>query len=125
MGLIKVENIRVFAHHGCLKEETSIGSDYLVTITVEADLNKSATSDALEDTVDYVFLNAVVRQEMAKPTKLLEAVAKRIIERIFLESELVTWAEVAVSKVNPPIGGDVEKVTIVLNQKRKKASKSV
>ena len=27
MGIIKVENIRVFANHGCLKEETAIGSD--------------------------------------------------------------------------------------------------
>ena len=48
MGIIKVENIRVFAHHGCLKEETKIGSDYRVDLKVKADLQKSAKTDELK-----------------------------------------------------------------------------
>lgn len=123
MGIIKVENIRVFAHHGCLKEETAIGSDYRVDLEVKANLQTSATSDELSDTVDYVFLNKVVREEMALPSKLLETVAKRILNRIFSEDNLVTKATVSVSKVNPPIGGDVEMVTIKLSEKRKTNSK--
>ncbi|MDX1270250.1 dihydroneopterin aldolase [Bizionia paragorgiae] len=119
MGIIKVENIRVFANHGCLKEETKIGSDYRVDLKVKADLQKSAQSDALKDTVDYVLLNRIVVEEMAKPSALLENVAKRIINRIFSEEQLVTVATVAVSKVNPPIGGDVEMVTIEMSEKRK------
>lgn len=120
MGVIKVENIRVFANHGCLKEETAIGSDYRVDIVVNADLSKSAETDDLGDTVDYVFLNKVVREEMAKPSKLLETVAQRIIDRILNEDKLVTKVTVAVSKINPPIGGDVKMVTIKLSEKRKK-----
>ncbi len=69
MGIIKVENIRVFAHHGCLQEETKIGSDYRVDVKVTADLKTSASSDDLKDTIDYVFLDAVVREEMALPTQ--------------------------------------------------------
>ena len=83
MGIIKLENIRVTAYHGCLKEETAIGSDYKVDLKVKADLQKSTTSDKLEDTVDYVFLNKVVVEEMATPSALLEHVAKRILDRIF------------------------------------------
>ncbi|WP_299121293.1 dihydroneopterin aldolase [uncultured Winogradskyella sp.] len=120
MGVIKVENIRMFAHHGCLKEETAIGSDYRVDLEVKADLSSSAESDNLNDTVDYVFLNKVVREEMLKPSKLLETVAQRILNRIFNEDKLVSKAIVAVSKINPPIGGDVEMVTIKISQKRKK-----
>ncbi|MCT4628723.1 dihydroneopterin aldolase [Winogradskyella sp.] len=120
MGIIKVENIRVFANHGCLKEETAIGSDYRVDIEVKANLKTSAKTDALEDTVDYVFLNKVVREEMAKPSKLLETVAQRILDRFFNESSLISKATVCVSKINPPIGGDVEMVTIKLSKKRKK-----
>ena len=37
MGIIKVTNIRVYAYHGCLKEESVIGSDYSVDVTVEAE----------------------------------------------------------------------------------------
>lgn len=123
MGIIKVENIRVYAHHGCLKEETAIGSDYRVDLKVKADLQKSASSDKLQDTVDYVFLNKIVVEEMAKPSALLEHVAKRILDRIFTEDKLVTIATVAVSKINPPIGGDVEMVTIEITEKRKVGSK--
>lgn len=120
MGIIKVENIRVYANHGCLKEETIIGSDYRVDVEVKANLKQSSNSDALEDTVDYVFLNNVVREEMAKPSKLLETVAQRILNRFFDEDKLISKATVSVSKINPPIGGDVEMVTIQLSQKRKK-----
>ena len=119
MGIIKVENIRVYAYHGCLKEETKIGSDYRVDVKVKADLQKSVTTDDLNDTVDYVLLNKIVVEEMAIPSALLEHVAKRILDRIFTEDKLVTLATVAVSKINPPISGDVEMVTIELNQKRK------
>ena len=38
MGIIKIENIRVFAHHGCLREETKIGSDYRVDLEIKANL---------------------------------------------------------------------------------------
>ena len=120
MGIIKVENIRIYANHGCLKEETIIGSDYRVDVRVKANLKPSSNSDSLEDTVDYVFLNKVVREEMAIPSKLLETVAQRIINRFFAEDKLITKATVSVSKINPPIGGDVEMVTIQLSQKRKK-----
>ncbi len=120
MGIIKVENIRVFAHHGCLKEETKIGSDYRVDLVVKGNLQKSAETDLLSDTIDYVFLNRIVREEMLKPSYLLETVAKRILKRIFKEDKIVDKATVSVSKLNPPIGGDVEMVTIKMTEKRKK-----
>ncbi|MEO8934286.1 MAG: dihydroneopterin aldolase [Xanthomarina sp.] len=120
MGIIKVENIRVFAHHGCLKEETIIGCDYRVDLEIKARLKKSAKTDALNDTVDYVFLNRIVKEEMLIASKLLETVAKRILDRIFKEDKLVKKASISVSKLNPPIGGDVEMVTIKMTEKRKK-----
>lgn len=120
MGIIKVENIRIYANHGCLKEETAIGSDYKVDLEVKVNLKPSSISDELKDTVDYVFLNKVVREEMSKPSKLLETVAQRILTRFFNEDKMIAKATVSVSKINPPIGGDVEMVTIKLSQKRKK-----
>ena len=120
MGTIKVENIRVYAYHGCLKEETVIGSDYRVDLQVKADLKKSSETDVLADTVDYVLLNKIVKEEMAIPAKLLEVVAKSILNRIFKEDALVMKATISVSKLNPPIGGDVEMVTIKMTERRKK-----
>ncbi|NER18892.1 dihydroneopterin aldolase [Spongiivirga citrea] len=118
MGVIEVTNIKVYAYHGCLVEEGKIGSDYRVDLEVEADLSTSAQSDNLKDTVDYVLLNQIVKDEMAIRSKLLEEVANRILVRILNESDLVKKATVWVSKINPPIGGNVEKVTIKMTKKR-------
>jgi len=118
MGLIKVKNIRLYAYHGCLDEEGKIGSEYRVDLFVKADLSKSAKSDNLSDTVDYVHLNKIVKEEMSVRTKLLETVADKILTRILNEILIVKNASVEVSKVNPPIGGNVAMVTIKMKKSR-------
>ena len=72
----------------------------------------------MSDTVDYVQINHIVKDEMKIPSKLLEHVAKRIMDRIFNDIKSVSKCNVSVSKINPPIGGDVEMVTVVLSTKR-------
>ena len=118
MGIIRLKNIRVFTNHGCLVEEAKIGSDYRVDLEIKADLRTSAETDELADTVDYVHLNKIVKEEMAIRSKLLEHVARRIIVRIFDELPMVSTILIEVSKINPPIGGDVEQVTIVMEEYR-------
>jgi dihydroneopterin aldolase len=118
MGTIKLQNIRTFSFHGCLEEEGRIGSDYRVDLDIKTDLRKSSISDELKDTVDYVLLNQIVIEEMAIRSKLLEHVGHRIVTRIFKEIPSVSRIVVAVSKLNPPIGGDVEAVTIEMEEYR-------
>lgn len=115
MGEIKVENIRIYAYHGCLDEERIIGSDYIVNVSVRANLDKASETDVLSDTVDYVHINRIVKEEMKIPSNLLEHIAKRIAKRIFKEIYIVKETNIEVSKINPPIGGDVEKVSVKLN----------
>tara|TARA_B100000795_G_C22518099_1_gene330294 strand:- start:132 stop:488 length:357 start_codon:yes stop_codon:yes gene_type:complete len=118
MGIIQVNNIKLYAFHGCLDEEAKIGSDYRVDIEVKADLKKSAKTDELIDTVDYVHLNHIVKEEMAIRSKLLEEVAQRILDRFFKELRMIRKAKVSVAKINPPIGGNVQEVVIILTKKR-------
>jgi dihydroneopterin aldolase len=119
LGTIHLKNIRTFSYHGCLVEESKIGSDYLVDLKIKADLKKSSETDNLADTVDYVHLNRIVKEEMAIRAQLLENVAQRIIDRVFKEITMVTYIKVAVSKCNPPISGDVEQVSVILKASRK------
>ena len=118
LGIIKVNNIKVYAFHGCLEEEAKIGSWYRVDIVVEGDLKKSSKSDNLKDTIDYVHLNSIVKEEMAIRSKLLEQVAQRILDRFFNEIPLINKAKASVAKINPPIGGNVEEVVITLTEER-------
>ncbi len=112
MGIISVNGIKVYAYHGCLDEERKIGSDYEVNVTVEADLEASSISDKLNDTVDYVSINSIVKSEMSIPSNLLEHVVKRIIDSIVANHKMVDTVEVSVAKINPPINGDVANVLV-------------
>ena len=113
MDEIVLEDIKIYAFHGCMKEETSIGSDYIVNLNVKADLKDAAISDQLKDTVNYVDLLKIVNEEMAINSKLLEHVAERIISRILRTMETVNNVQVKVAKQNPPINGNISAVTII------------
>ena len=93
-------------------EEKKIGSDYIVNLTVNADLSLSSVTDKLEDTVDYVTLLAIVKKEMSIRSKLLENVVDRIVKQIFNAFPKANKITVSVSKRNPPIGGNVEEVCV-------------
>ena len=112
MGRIYLKNIRLYAFHGCMDEEKKIGSDYLVNLVIDSDLNMSSQSDNLKDTVDYVSLHAIVKEEMSIRSKLLEKVADRILKRILKDHRQVILVKVKVAKINPPIGGNVDEVAV-------------
>jgi len=112
MGKIYLKNIRLYAFHGCMDEEEKIGSDYVVNLEINTDLNLSSQSDNLKDTVDYVSLHAIVKEEMSIRSKLLEKVADRILKKILNDHRQVILVKVKVSKINPPIGGNVDEVAI-------------
>ena len=120
MGKIILNNIRTYSYHGCLIEESKIGSNYRVDLEINTDLQHSALTDNLQDTVDYVALNHIVVTQMAIRAELLETVAQRIIRNAMISLQSIKKIKVTVTKINPPIGGDVEGVSIVMKNSRKK-----
>ena len=99
-----------------MKEEAVIGSEYRVDLWVDADLKVASSSDDLNDTPDYVVLHQIVVEEMKVPSRLLEHVAQRIINRIKSSVAGLERIRVRVSKINPPIGGDVQSVSVLLEE---------
>ena len=118
MDQILLEDIRVYANHGCMEEEEKIGSDYIVNLTVNTNLDVPAASDNLEEAVDYVDLLRIVEEEMAIRSKLLEHVGDRIVTRILNSMMTVSEVVVKVAKQNPPINGNIAAVTIVRKGRR-------
>ena len=121
MDRIYLKNIRTYSNHGCMEEEAKIGSDYLVNVVLTTNFEQAAKTDKLEDTVDYVAINRLVKEEMAIRSKLLEHVLNRILLRIMKEHKAVTKAVVKVAKQNPPINGDVEEVAVERELMRNKS----
>jgi len=115
MDIISIENMEFYAFHGHYHEEQIVGSKFLVNLVIEADLDKAAESDALKDTINYQSVYRVVKEEMEKKSKLLENIAKRIIDSMYAHFESIQKVSVKVSKMNPPIGGGrIEKVSVTL-----------
>ncbi len=119
MGKIKINTIQLYAKHGCLVEEGKIGSIYNVDVTIKTDFSKPAFTDNLNDAVDYVHLYQIVKEEMAVRSALLEHVANRILVRMLFEIPIINKATVRIAKMNPPIGGNVSDVSILMSKKQK------
>ena len=120
MDKIYLKNIKIYAYHGCMEEEKKIGSDYLVNLVVQADLSLSCESDELKDTVDYVALLDIVKNQMKKRANLLENVADRVVNKIISKFPSVRKAVVKIAKLNPPINGNIDEVVIKREKKREK-----
>ncbi len=108
MGLIEVNGIKVYAYHGCLEEEARIGSGYVVDVAVRGDLSTAERTDDLETTVDYGRVTAIVREQMAVRSRLIEHVAARILAGLKAEWAADLHWRVRLVKLRPPIQGDVE-----------------
>ena len=115
---VKVENLKIYAFHGCMEEEIVVGSDYIVNIQAVCFVGNDAFNDVISNTVDYVDLTRIAKREMMKRSKLLEAVVKRIIDSSFEEIDVLNRISVTVSKLNPPINADVEAVSVTMEEER-------
>lgn len=114
MALIEIEGMDFYAFHGHFEVEKVAGNRFLVNLKIEANLSKAGKTDKLEDTLDYQKAYLVVKDEMAVSSDLLEHVCQRIINRIKSEFQEVQKVVVKVSKMNPPMGGQIEKVSLTM-----------
>jgi dihydroneopterin aldolase len=114
---IEINEIRLYANHGCLPEEEAIGSKYTVDVYLETDFSEAAATDDLSLTVDYVTIHEIVKREMAIRSKLLEQVAQRIIDAAKNQCPAIDFMRVKVAKLCPPINGDVKDVAIIVEEK--------
>jgi len=116
MGKIMLEGMEFFAYHGCYKEEQLIGTKFIVDLEVEYNTASAEESDHLHDTLNYQEVYRIVKREMEIRSKLLENVARRILNSLkeaFPEAGKTT---LKIAKVNPPLGGKVKQVSCVLSQ---------
>ncbi|MFT4602561.1 MAG: dihydroneopterin aldolase [Arenicella sp.] len=113
-NFVEVLGIEVFAYHGCMQEEAILGGKFIVDIQIETDFSKSAKSDEIIDTIDYVRVREIVVAQMAIRSKLIEHVGYRILEEFKKEFPGAIKSRIKVRKMNAPIGGVVGEVAIVI-----------
>jgi len=116
MGLIQIENMEFYAFHGHYKEEQIVGNKFLVNLTLETDMSIASKSDNLKDAVNYQKAYQIVKTEMEKKSYLLENIAGRILDALYSEMTGIKKATVRVSKMNPPVGGRIGSVSVVMEK---------
>jgi len=85
---------------------------------MELDTSHPGKTDVLEHTLNYQLVYDVIKEQMEIPSKLIEHVGQRISDCLFDRFSQILELEVKLSKMHPPLGGKVDRVTIVLNKKR-------
>ena len=113
-GTIAIEEMKFFAYHGYYEEEREKGNHFEVDLYVKCNLSSSGKSDSLTETVNYEELYKIVETVMSKSYKLLEHIGWDILETIDAQFRNIHHAKVRVTKLNPPIQGDVKRVSIEL-----------
>ena len=108
IGTIELEGMEFRAFHGCLEREKVVGNDFVVDFCGKMDMSAAAESDDLRDAVNYAEIYEVIKEEMAKPSDLLEHVTGRIVKALEEKFPQFTSFSVRVSKKRPPVSGVIQ-----------------
>lgn len=114
MTFIELKQMTFHAFHGVGEQERRVGNTYRIDLRLGLDIRRAALSDDLADTVNYAAVYAVLRDEMARPSCLIESVAARIVRRLRLDFPAIETLEIRLAKQNPPFGGDIREVAVVI-----------
>ncbi len=116
MGIIEIEGMKFYAYHGHFAAEQVVGNNFEVNIRLEADCAAAAESDNLDDALNYQAVYETIKDEMQVKSALLEHVARRILDAIYSRFPQTQKARVKISKMNPPRGGEMERVSVTLER---------
>lgn len=116
MGFIDIEGMEFYAYHGHYKEEQIVGNRFLINLKIETDCRKAAESDNIKDALNYQTAYKIIKEEMKKKSNLLENIAVRILDSLYVNMENIKSATIKVSKMNPPMGGKIKNVSLTMTK---------
>ncbi len=117
-GYILLKDLRFQARHGVGAQETLVGNEFTVNLRLRTDLTKAVRTDDVADTLSYADVFEAVRDEMSRPSQLLEHVAGRIARRLFQDFPALDAIELKLMKRNPPMGADIDSAGVELALER-------
>lgn len=115
---IFLDNLRFFARHGVGAQERLVGNEFTVSLKLRVDLQRAMRTDDVADTVSYADVFQAVKAEMDIPSRLLEHVGGRIVQRLFEEFPAIAGIGLKLAKRNPPMGADIGAAGIEVSVER-------
>lgn len=115
---IRLEDIRFRGKHGVSASERALPQDFSVSVEVSLPVARMPGADTVREVFDYDQLATLVVEEgTGQPCKLLETLARRVIDRILADTPAIDVA-VTVRKLRPPTTHSVESVSVRLDARR-------
>lgn len=111
---ITLENMEFYAFHGCYTEEQRVGNRFRVDLTVDYNAHLAAQTDDVANALNYLALYEIVRREMRIKSHILENVALRTLKALFENFSALETAEIRISKLAPPLGGQLQGVSVTM-----------
>ena len=111
---ITLEEMEFKAYHGCYDLEKVVGNRFLVSITLDAELDEAAQADDVTKTINYLRVYAIAAECMKRKSDILENVTQRINDARYAEFPQLRRVCATVSKLAPPLGGKIRKVSVTL-----------
>ncbi len=111
---VKIEKIELRAAHGCYDLEKKIGGNFTVDIVLDIEDSGAVGADDVAQTVNYIEVYDIIREQMSIPSNIIENAAMRMIDAVYACFPQVRRVEVTLSKLAPPIGGKAANVSVTL-----------
>ena len=111
---IRLEGMEFRAYHGCYDLEQRVGNRFVVDMKITVELGRVAEDDDVRQAVNYLTVYELVRTAMAVTQRTIERVACNIIAAVREHFPQVETVECRVTKLAPPLGGKVERVSVTL-----------
>lgn len=100
-GVLKVNDLRIWANHGWFEEERLIGGEYRIDVSMTVEVMDAAMQ--LTDTVDYQDVVDLTKEVMGRSYKLIEDSCHAIYTTLLGKLDKIKALEVTVTKLNIPI----------------------
>lgn len=119
MDRMLLKRMVFFGYHGVIPEENRLGQKYYVDLDMRLELGKAASTDDVNDTVNYADVHALVKEIVeGPPVKLIETLAHKIASALLGTYTSIIEATVSVTKPNPPFDITFDGVTVELRRRR-------
>lgn len=115
---ISLNDLQLHAHHGVLEHERICGNIFTINLHMKVDITSAAKTDDLSIALNYAEVYEAVKEEMGIPSRLLENVAMRIIQRLFRDFPQIEALKLKLEKHNPPMNADIKSASIEIEMDR-------
>jgi dihydroneopterin aldolase len=112
--VLRLHAIRFRANVGASRSERAIPQELVVDVELTLPLSALPKSDHKRDVVDYdAVVNLVVEEGLAKPYRLLEIYAERLVNRLLSETPAMK-VRVSATKLRVPTTHSVDRAVVEL-----------